>query len=164
MQSILTGEAKHSRFFSQSFLSAKLEENLGQTETLTQRDKPAGSGEISGEGEKTASAATGIASIFYERSAQVVPKHSVPVEVYVHEYEVFFFSCMKKRRIWCVSPPSFLLSVQVGHTHTATHRKLGVSIRRDGAGQSVALPLMPGRKKTEVSLLNSFENQESKAK
>ena len=36
MQSILTGEAKHSRFFSQSFLSAKLEENLGQTETLTQ--------------------------------------------------------------------------------------------------------------------------------
>ncbi len=64
MQSILTGEAKHSRFFSQSFLSAKLEENLGQTETLTQRDKPAGGGEISGEGEKTASAATGIASIF----------------------------------------------------------------------------------------------------
>lgn len=75
-----------------------------------------------------------------------------------------FSSHEKKESLVRVPPPSFLLSVQVGHTHTATHRKLGVSIQRDGAGQSVALPLMPGRKKTEVSLLNSFENQESKAK
>ncbi len=98
MQSILTGEAKHSRFFSQSFLSAKLEENLGQTETLTQRDKPAGGGEISGEGEKLHRLLQESPLFFYERSAQVVPKHRagiyffVPVEVYVHEYEVFFFA------------------------------------------------------------------------
>ncbi len=81
----------------------------------------------------------------------------------MHEYEVFF-PRMKKGEFGACPPPSFLLSVQVGHTHTATHRKLGVSIQRDGAGQSVALPLMPGRKKTEASLLNSFENQESEAK